>query len=150
MYNKVLVATDGSENAMRAVQKVVEFAKDGSVGEIVAFLSIKHQLIPEGTPQLYMVSPEDYDHIMEDVETAAEALLDETKAILDEAGVPVAVRLVTDKSPEEYAIGAVDEEGFDLVVLGCKGHHSKLKEIFLGTVPTRVLHAAKCDVLVVR
>ena len=42
------------------------------------------------------------------------------------------------------------EEGFDLVVIGTKGIHSKLRQILLGSVAQRVVKNAPCDVLVVR
>ena len=42
------------------------------------------------------------------------------------------------------------EENFDLVVLGAKGHHSKIKEILLGTVLTKVVKCVQCDILIVK
>ncbi len=43
-----------------------------------------------------------------------------------------------------------EEENFDLVILGCRGKHSKLKRTFLGTIPDKVINNAPCDVLIVR
>jgi nucleotide-binding universal stress UspA family protein len=62
----------------------------------------------------------------------------------------VETRLIEDLSPSEYITKIVNEENFDLVVIGSKGHHSKIKEIFLGTVSSHVLKNASCDVLIVR
>lgn len=44
----------------------------------------------------------------------------------------------------------VEEENFDLVVLGDQGQHSKLERIFLGTVAEGIVNNAQCDVLIVR
>ncbi len=150
MYKKVLLATDGSENAKRATQRVIQLVKEGSAAEAIVFHSIKHHLIPRVTPQQYVIPEQDYYRVTQEVENAGKKLLADTEKEFSAAGVKVKTVLIKEQEPEEYAVDAVKKEGVDLIVLGCKGHHSKLKEIFLGTVPTRVLHAAKCDVMVVR
>ena len=65
-------------------------------------------------------------------------------------GLAVETRLIEDDAPEVYIRRIVEEENFDLVVLGSKGHHSKLKEILLGTVSKNVVRSAPCDVLIVK
>ncbi len=62
----------------------------------------------------------------------------------------VETRLIEDLSPDEYISKVVEKENFDLVVIGSKGHHSKIKELFLGTVSTQVTKNAPCDVVIVR
>ncbi len=132
------------------MQKVIQLIKEGGATEAVAFHSIKHHLIPRVTPQQYVIPEQDYYRVTQEIENAGKKLLAETEKAFEAAGVKVKTVLVKEQEPEEYAIDAAKKEGVDLVVLGCKGHHSKLKEIFIGTVPTRVLNAAKCDVLIVR
>ena len=62
----------------------------------------------------------------------------------------VETRLIYNTMPEDYIKKIVKEEEFDLVILGCKGDHSKLRRTFLGTVPDKVINEAPCDVLIVR
>ncbi|HME54602.1 MAG TPA: universal stress protein [Candidatus Lokiarchaeia archaeon] len=150
MYNKAIFATDGSENAKRAEVKVIDLVKNGSVTQVVAFHSILHKLVTQASPALQYIPPDVYTSLLAEVESAGTVILNETKEAFEAEGVPIETRLITDETPEQYISDAIDSEGFDLVVLGCRGHHSKVKEIFLGTVPTRVLHSSKCDVLVVR
>ena len=64
--------------------------------------------------------------------------------------MPVEVRLVEDKKPDEYMYEAIEKEDFDLIVLGCQGDHSKLRRIFMDTIPDKVLNQASADVLIVR
>jgi nucleotide-binding universal stress UspA family protein len=149
MYSKVLLAIDGSDNAWRAVEKVISMAKEGNASEIVAFYSIQHRT-PLQMPLQQVYETNYYTLIMKGMEEAGKQLIETTQAKFDNEGIPVEARLITDVAPEEYIKSAVENEGFDLVVLGCRGHHSLMREIFLGTVPTRVLHTAPCDVLVVR
>nr|MDO8108838.1 universal stress protein [Candidatus Sigynarchaeota archaeon] len=150
MYEKVLFATDGSENAKRAEQRVIELAKSGNIIKTVVFHSILHQLIAQATPQQDIIPADIYQKILQEVEAYGRSILANSKEVFKSAGITVDTRLISDKSPEQYAIEAVKKEGFDIIVVGCKGHHSKIKEIVLGTVPTRILHGSRCDVLVVR
>ncbi len=150
MYKKVLLATDGSENAKRATQKVIQLVKEGSAAEAVAFHYIKHHLIPRVTPQQYVIPEADYYRVTQEIENAGNKILAETAKMFEAGGAKVKTVLIKEQEPEEYAIDSAKKDGVDLIALGCKGHHSKLKEIFLGTVATRVLNAAKCDVLIVR
>jgi nucleotide-binding universal stress UspA family protein len=159
MYNKAIVAIDGSENAKRAVTKAIELVKCGSISEVVVFHSIMHKIaaqIPPAAAEANTnpattdeIPAEFYPTLMTALQTAGETILDEAKETFDAENVPVEARLITDLTPEDYIFDMTDKEGFDLVVLGCSGHHSRVVEAFLGTVPTRVLHASKSDVLVV-
>ncbi|OLS13141.1 MAG: hypothetical protein RBG13Loki_3237 [Promethearchaeota archaeon CR_4] len=124
--------------------------KEGSATEAIAFHSIKHHLIPRVTPQQYVIPEAEYYRVVQEIENGGNNILVDTEKEFEAAGVKVQTILVKEQEPEEYAIDAVDKEGVDLVVLGCKGSHSKMRQIFLGTVPSRLLNAARCDVLVVR
>ncbi|HME50714.1 MAG TPA: universal stress protein [Candidatus Lokiarchaeia archaeon] len=160
MYNKVILATDGSENAIRAEARLIELAKNGSIAQIVVFHSILHKLETQisisSNEANYMLGPmegissELYTSMRTELENAGQAILDEAKRAFDAEKIPVETRLITNFSPEQYISTMIEEEGFDLIVLGCRGNHSRMKEMFLGTVPTRVLHATLCDVLIVR
>ena len=81
---------------------------------------------------------------------AGELLLNETKDFFIKKGLSIETRLIEDDEPEVYIRKIVEQENFDLVVLGSKGRHSKLKEILLGTVSTKVVKSAPCDVLIVK
>jgi nucleotide-binding universal stress UspA family protein len=149
IYNKILVATDGSFHANNAVEKVAELQRNWNC-KVVIFHSIKHHKIPmdllpnESLPLIV------FRNIEEVNKTAGENLLNKTKEIFDKAGLFVKIRLIEDEEPEVYIRRIVEEENFDLIVLGSKGKHSKLKEILLGTVSSKVAKSAPCDVLIVR
>ncbi|HMF32213.1 MAG TPA: universal stress protein [Candidatus Lokiarchaeia archaeon] len=150
MYKKVLLALDGSDNSKRAVEKVIEVAKTGNVEDVVAFHSVKHRYIPAEIQEENLVPDAAWAHFVEAIQNAGATILEEAEASFVAAGLQVETRLVTDLSPEEYIINAVEEEGFDLVVLGCRGDHSRLRVLFLGSVANRVVNSAPCDVLIVR
>lgn len=83
-------------------------------------------------------------------EEQGKAILNTAAEILKNQNIPFDSRLIKEIEPEDYIIDVCKEEKIDLVVLGCKGDHSKLKRVFLGTVATKVLNEAPCDVFIVR
>jgi len=98
----------------------------------------------------YIDSAVDYTKIKVEYRDAANKVLSETERMFTGGFGTLETRLIEDENPEDYIERITEEESFDLVVLGCKGEHSKLKTIFLGSVATKALNNAACDVLVVR
>ena len=149
IYKKILLATDGSFHANNAAEQVAEFQKKWNC-KVVLFHSINHHKIPTGFFPIESRSIEIYHSIEEVSKKAGEQLLNKTEEIFSKAGLSIKTRLIEDEEPEVYIRRIVKEENFDLVVLGSKGKHSKLKEILLGTVSKKVVKSAPCDVLLVR
>ena len=79
-----------------------------------------------------------------------DSILVEKKAIFDELQIPVKIRLIIKDYPEDYIQRIVPKKKFDLVVVGLKGIHSKLSQIFLGSVAESVVKNTPCDVLVIK
>jgi nucleotide-binding universal stress UspA family protein len=149
IYSKILLATDGSFHANNAAEQVLEFQKKWK-SKVVIFHSIKHHKIPMGLIPNESLPIELYQNMEEATKKAGEYLLNKTKEIFDKAGLSIETRLIEDDEPEVYIRRIVEQENFDLVVLGSKGQHSKLKEILLGTVSINVVKSAPCDVLIVK
>ena len=150
MYKKILLWIDGSEDAHKAVTKVMNFYKVWN-SQIVAFHSIKHHKVTPAV-SIYGSVPVDiqaYGMLHDEYSKLGKQILDSTKQNFEEVGVPIETRLIEDLKPERYAIEAAEDEEFDLIVLGSKGHHSKLK-MLLGTVAAYKVNNAKCDVLIIR
>jgi len=161
MYKKVLFATDGSEQSLKAARKLVDAAQIWQGATITIFHAENHHLPPASIPlpfafQMtnpnyeYRIPDKDYMLIRENFRKFGEKILQETKKIFDDAKVPVSTELVIDESPASYAKRAVKEQKFDLVVVGARGHHSKLREVFLGSVCEEIMNQVDCDVLLVR
>ena len=155
MYNKILLAIDDSEEAEKAIRRALEFKKNFDA-EIVAFHSMKHHLIPQELPLTvpmqntysFTIPQANYQKIHKAYEEKGEKILDKVKSRFEKEGLSLETRLITKKDPEDYIKDIVEEEGFDLVILGHKGTHSKAREILLGTVAREVLEKAECDVLI--
>ena len=149
IYKKILLATDGSFHSNNAAVQVAEFQQKWN-SKVVIFHSLRHHKIPMGLFPNEPIPIELYQNIEEVSKKVGEQLLNKTKEIFNKAGLSVETRLIEDEEPEVYIRRIVEEENFDLVVLGSKGHHSKLKEILLGTVSTNVAKSVPCDLLIVK
>lgn len=161
MYKKVLLATDGSDQSFKAARKLIVASKVWPGCEIEIFHAENHHLPPSSIPlpfafqttnpsYEYRIPDKDYMQIRESFRKFGQKILNDTKKIFDDAKISVTTELIIDESPESYAKRAVKEKHFDLVVVGAKGHHSKLREVFLGSVCEAIVNQVDCDVLLVR
>ncbi|MFW9822923.1 MAG: universal stress protein [Candidatus Thorarchaeota archaeon] len=149
MYKKILLATDGSDHAHNAAKKAVEFQKIWG-SEVVVIHSIKDNRVPSELYPNIDTLYEKYSSIEEVYQEAGERLLNKTKKMFGENQSSVEIRLIEKESPEDYIRRVVEQENFDLVILGSRGQHSKVKNVLLGTVSSKVSKNAPCDVLIVK
>jgi nucleotide-binding universal stress UspA family protein len=143
MFKTIVVGTDGSDTAGKAVTQAVELA--GSVGARLLLVSA-YEPVPQGRlreeatqvpPDLqWMVNPrEDVDATLA---SAAELA----------AGVETEI-FARQGDPADAILDVAEEEGADLIVVGNKGM-TGAKRFLLGSVPNKVSHHAPCSVLIIR
>lgn len=133
-YSDVLVATDGSEPASRAVDHATSLA-DG-IDDTVYVLSVADR-----SENLMAFDAESY----EGVETAVDRTAD---TILDHAGQADVEGAVREGTPADEILSFADDEDVDVVVLG-RSRKSGLAEQILGSTADRVVqHATRPVVLV--
>ena len=149
IYKKILVGIDGSDDAIRAAEKALEFQKRDN-SEVVAFCSILHKLTYFNPP---IVTPGTENvisfHLPPERITIAKNALNKVKRIFDDFNASIETRVISDKEPDHYIRDMAEKEGFDLVILGCRGEHSKISRV-IGTITEKVINDAPCDVLIIR
>jgi nucleotide-binding universal stress UspA family protein len=64
------------------------------------------------------------------------------------SGLKVSTRLGEGRVVD-VIVGTAEEEGVDVIVMGCRGL-SGIKELFLGSTSAGVVHQADCPVLIVK
>lgn len=151
MFKKILLGVDTSENSMKAVDKVIEIQKEMN-SEVVVFHSFLHHL-SEIRPTFAAGNVPDTSlsyEIHTDLVKEGTKLLDDVKKKFESNGLKIETRRIFDFGPEYYIEERVKEEGFDLVVLGCEGKHSKLRRTFAGTVPEYVVNNVDVDILIAK
>jgi nucleotide-binding universal stress UspA family protein len=149
LYKKILLATDGSKHANNAAKKAVELQKIWN-SEVVIVHSIKDNRVPsELYPNIDALYAK-YSSLEEVYKDAGTKLLNKTKKMFGDRQSSVKTRLIEKEPPEVYIRRVVEEEKFDLVILGSRGQHSKVKKVLLGTVSSKVSKNATCDVLLIK
>jgi nucleotide-binding universal stress UspA family protein len=131
----VLVAYDGSEPARRALDRVVRFLPHAHVAVVAVAAPVYRD------PRLPKF-PDEFE------EEHQKKVLAEAQEVLAKNGLTATTASPVGDAATEIARIARDSQT-DLVVLGARGLNT-LKRLVLGSVSTKVLHDAPCDVLVVK
>lgn len=136
---KVLVATDGSEHSMKAVQRGLELAeKQGAQVTLVSVAYYPADYL-EGMPP----------NIQDKLEDEARAALKKAKAVFDAKNLPVETVLMTGLVPANLIIQKAQDGKFDRIVIGSTGQNA-LERIIMGSTAAKVVAHAPCEVTVVR
>ncbi|NGQ93925.1 universal stress protein [Brevibacillus sp. SYP-B805] len=144
MFKKVLVAVDGSDASDIAVQWTHE-AFQALPQTHFTFLYVHQPYIPLAIGTGYM--PVVYEPAEIDLPPEESPAYAAWKGFPDTSRVDYATE--TGSNPAEVICKKAAEEGYDLIVVGSRGH-GLVSSVFLGSVSGKVLHHAKCAVLVVR
>lgn len=142
MGDTIVVGTDGSTTAQRAVAEAIRLAKayDGDLHVVSAYepmRNVRIQGAPDGAAKIWQPLP---DH---EVKT----LLDTTVAAIRAAGVRVHPHGIDD-DPASALLSVAEDVGADTIVVGSRGMHTA-RRFVLGSVPNTVSHKARCNVLIV-
>jgi len=139
---KLLVPTDGSENALRAVRHVADLARRGVALEVV-LLNVQR---PVMSGEVGAVAPIE---IAEDKRAlAAGSAVAKARALLEPANVPLTVHEAIGNAAEEIA-AAAEALRCDGIVMGHRGM-GMLKSLVMGSVSEHVLRLANVPVTFVK
>src|SRR4051794_39875485 len=145
MFGAIVVGTDGSETARKAVREAVELAK--SVGATIDIVSAYEPVSDQRLREESRQAPEDLQWMVNPREDV-EATLREAAEEAQDAGVRVET-FAREGDPADAILDVAEERGSDLIVVGNKGM-TGAKRFLLGSVPNKVSHHAPCSVLIIR
>jgi nucleotide-binding universal stress UspA family protein len=142
MAESIVVGTDGSDTAKRAVDEAVRIAKalGAELHLVSAFESLRGARIagaPEGAAKVWAPLPD--AHVA--------TTLSEAAAGVRFGGLEVSTHAL-EKDPADALIEVADKVGASMIVVGSQGMHGA-KRFTLGNVPNKVSHRARCNVLIV-
>jgi len=139
MYRKILVANDGSPGALKALAGAIEMAKrDGAA---------LHMITVEELPRF----PASIDEVEEEKAEANHRLapvIAAARAQAQAVGVELETHLLPGH-PVHTIVALINEEHFELLVVGFMGH-TRLYEQIIGSTTERLVRLAPCAVLVVK
>jgi nucleotide-binding universal stress UspA family protein len=141
MLSKILVPVDGSEYSLRALDTAIYLAK-----KIDANLTGMHVI--ENLPTVYVESQKVLNDLLAKYRAESENILDKCKQIAEKSGVKIETVIAEGDAASNIVVYARNG-GFDTIIMGSRGVGS-FKEIVLGSVSNKVLHHAKCSVMIVK
>ena len=138
---KILVATDASEYSRQALKSALVLARK--------FNSEVELLFVMDNQRAYAVNLLD-EHVnwRENVEQDGGQVIQATLEGIDVSDVTLIKKIVQGK-PANMILQEIDNENIDLLVMGSHGYGA-IAGALLGSVSQRVLHGAKCSVLIAK
>mgnify|MGYP000235058783 FL=1 len=177
MFEKILVATDGSDHAGRAVKVAGDLAaRYNSQLEVVhvtrawtSMLDIRDRVAKGKFPDEVLSEIRNLQHLLKQsqrspiarqwdayipapesaIQVISQEILSEAVKEAEAHGAKSVESKVLRGDAAEELVDYVRRDGFDLIVMGTRGL-SGMKEIMLGSVSQKVLHAAACPCLTVK
>lgn len=143
MFEKVLYATDFSDEAVEALEYVRQLQNAG-MKEVV----ILHVIDRRGLSDLSWYATKDVEGIQRELEKKAAAEIHHIEEDLKKRGIAVKV-LIRRGGPYNEIMTVAEEEDVSIIVTGAHGT-GNFEELFLGSVSYRVVRRVKRPILVVK
>ena len=140
MYKKILIPTDGSEQAKKAAKHAKWIAKSGNSDILVLNVYETSSLNPIRSREL----KKDMKKLWID---DARKNLEEVLKILNGSNLKINSQ-VKEGRPAETILETINDEKIDLVVMGSSGKNA-IDRIFIGSVAEKVVRSAPTSVMIV-
>lgn len=162
MISQILVATDGSENAERAVRFSAQLA-ECSHQTIITVVSV-HVLVPPVAPvgigplesvgpledmQAYTLEKEVDAQERKEAQQVVDHAVKEIQGLINSPEVIVSGRVVVATSAVDGILQVAKEISADIIVVGTHGRNA-LEQVILGSVSHSLIQKADCPILVVK
>lgn len=136
---KVLVPTDGSEPAKKAVRRALELAeKQGAEVTLMAVAPFAKETLEDMPPNIQDKLERDFNRI-----------LTEAKSVFEEKNLKVNTVFEIGTVPANNILRLAEEGKFDRIIMGSTGK-SGLAKIIMGSTAAKVVAHAPCEVTIVR
>ncbi|MDI9396152.1 MAG: universal stress protein [Euryarchaeota archaeon] len=141
LYRNIVIATDGSENSLKAISCGIEIAK-------LSGATIHAIHVVDTPPAISKVWTAGKDMIYEMMISDGKKIMHKVKKIIKDSGVEVREILLYGH-PGEEIIKFAENNNMDLIVIGTLGK-TGLERFLMGSVAEKVLRYSKVPVMVVR
>lgn len=173
MIKKVLIATDGSDHATKAVELGSDLAARYDAEVVLVHVLLRHELpddmkrmaavehltrqVPLPSAAVPAVDIANIFNVRGDIPNVSdetlgavgERVLEHAEEIARDRGVDTVVKRVEDGKPVDRILAVAKEENVDLIVSGARGL-SDLEALLVGSVSHKLAHLAPVTCLTVR
>lgn len=143
-YKRIVVGTDGSESAEKAVATAIELA--AAVGAELELVNAFEVPSPAKLERMRNEIPDPDFAFAADPSNQSELMLNRLVKKAEEAGVK-ARTWSQGSDPASFIIDVAADTDADLIVVGNRGM-SGAARFLLGSVPNKISHHAPCSVLI--
>ncbi len=139
---KILLAVDGSDNALHAVAHAIKRISMTKDEDVVHLINVQNPLHGSVSTFIDAAQIKQY-HQEEGMKALAGA-----RRMLDDAGIPYQHHLFVGE-PAEVIVRYAKEQGCDEIIMGTHGQ-APLSSLLMGSVSTKVVHLSNVPVLLVK
>ncbi|MGI6678680.1 MAG: universal stress protein [Dehalobacterium sp.] len=141
MFKKIMVAIDGSEHSLKAIDASIEIAKksNGKV-EVIHVIPVVKQYVRDYA----RVTPT----LEKSLEEEANKIMKETTEKFNNTGIEHNISIKKGDAAD-VIICEAEEKVIELIVMGSRGLGA-ISKFVLGSVSSKVLSHAHCSVLIIR
>ncbi|MDI6687110.1 MAG: universal stress protein [Desulfobacterales bacterium] len=145
MLKKILVCTDGSEDARKAVLYASAFSKALNIPMTIL------NVILTGETLAGMIFPftEEIKPADEIAKREGERILQESRSVAESEGVTCNTKFIAGTQVSKAVAAYAEKEGYDLIVVGSRGMGA-FKRAAIGSSSVNLVNFAHCPVIVVR
>ena len=145
MYKHILIATDGSELAEKAVAHGLDLAK--TLSARVTVVTVSEPMWSTMPGEMAIAFP--HDEYAKSTAAAASRILAVAAGLAKQKGINVTAKHLADVFPAEGIVTAAQEGGCDLIVMASHGRRG-LAKLVLGSQATKVVTNSTVPVLIYR
>lgn len=178
MINVIVVPTDGSEHAMKAVELAADLAQKYAAKLVLAHALLRNASTAElrdvqksipGTEHLSERLDQHDERLVEVVSTGAagaygpitlpvpdellrvfaDAIVARAEEVSMERGATIFEAKISDESPADFILQVAEDEHADMIVMGSRGL-GKFADLLMGSVSHKVSHLSKCTCVTVK
>jgi nucleotide-binding universal stress UspA family protein len=149
MPQKILIALDGSEISSKIVEFSIKTLSDNSLITLFSVAPNVDLLCELDPPFINGFAPEHYQDYCQKIQTEKRRVLEETlqaarQGFLEVGFKAEAMLIKIETMKQDVALTIIEKArtGYDLIVLGRRGH-SGIKKFLFGSVSQKVLQAIK-------
>ncbi len=140
MFERILLAVDGSDHALHAARKAAELARTMNSKELRVVVSYETIPLYLGEPNMQIAYVNRKGEAEEILKNAVDEVGEVSSAVVTE---------VMEGDAAEAIISAAETNKSDLIVMGSRGL-GRLAGLLLGSTSQKVVAHAPCPVLIVR
>lgn len=138
--SRILVPVDGSKTSIKTIEAIIEnkevFHSTLTVLHVVDVNKLTYRMIPDFQMEM----------IEEASQKAGTEILHSQAELFKNSGMKIEERLETG-APREVICRIVNEENYDLIIIGRQGGKGVIRDVLFGSTANYVLHHVACPVL---